>query len=159
MIRNIHRRILPCAKEEAAYLIDGLAGPEEALWPVGDWPRMRLSAGLSPGSHGGHGPIGYFVENYRPGLEVQFRFTAPRGFKGYHRLRLTDHSQGCLLEHDLQMRATWLAWLHWQLVLRPLHDALLEDALDRAGGYFGQPPLNRYSFYVRFLRWLMKATR
>lgn len=155
MIRNTHQRILPCKKEQAAYLIDALASPEEAFWPRG-WPRVRMSAGLRPGSYGGHGPIGYFVEEYHPGREVQFRFTAPSGFNGYHRLELRDHAEGCLLEHDLQVKTSWLAWLKWHLVLRPLHDALLEDALDKAGSHFGQHPQNRYSLYVRLLRWLMR---
>ncbi|MBS2035908.1 SRPBCC family protein [bacterium] len=156
MIRNSHERILPCSTEQAAYLLDNLASPREALWPVGRWPRMRLSAGLNPGSYGGHGPIGYFVESYNPGREVQFRFTAPTGFSGYHRLELLEHPEGCILKHDMQVHTNGLAWLKWQLVLRPLHDALLEDALDRGGAHFGLAPRNRYSPYVRLLRWLLR---
>lgn len=44
--------------------------------------------------------------------------------------------------------------LAWPLAFRPLHDAVLEDALDRAGlattGRVARPA--RWSPYVRFLR-------
>ncbi len=156
MVRNTHQRVLPCSQEQAAYMIDSLAGPQDAVWPARQWPRLRLHAGLSPGSQGGHGPIRYFVEEYQPGRSVKFRFTAPRGFYGFHALQLKDHDQGCLLEHDLQMAASLWGWLQWHLIYRPLHDALLEDALDKAAGHFGQPPRNRYSLYVRLLRALLR---
>ena len=155
MIHNVHRRILPCSQQQAAYLIDSLAGPHEAVWPNQCWPRLKLDAGLTPGSQGGHGPIRYFVEDYRPGQEVRFRFTRPSGFHGTHSLYLKDHQQGCLLEHDLRMSTSPWGWLQWQLLYRPLHDALLEDALDRAGAHFGQPARNRHSLWVRLLRFLL----
>lgn len=156
MIRNTHQRLLPCTPEEAAHLIDNLSGPEEALWPVAGWPRMRLSDGLNPGSYGGHGPIGYFVEAYRPGRTVHFRFTDPCGFKGYHRLEVREHEHGCMLEHDLQVSTSWMAWLKWHLIFRPLHDALLEDALDRAATRFGGLATSQHTLYVRLLRWFLR---
>ena len=157
MVRNTHQRILPCSQNQAAYLIDSLASPHEALWPP-RWPRLKLHAGLTPGSRGGHGPIRYFVEDYRPGESVKFRFTAPRGFYGYHALQLKEHAQGCLLEHDLQMTTSLWGWVQWHFIYGPLHDALLEDALDQAAGHFGQPPRGRHSLWVRFLRFCLRPT-
>ncbi len=155
MIRNVHQRVLPCSQEQAAYLIDSLAGPHEAVWPSDRWPRLKLDGGLTPGSQGGHGPIRYFVEEYQPGYSVQFRFTRPSGFHGTHALELKAHQHGCLLEHNLSMTTTFWGWFQWHLVYGPLHDALLEDALDRAAGHFGQPPRNRHSPWVRLLRFLL----
>lgn len=156
MVHNIHQRVLPCSPNQAAYLIDSLAGPQDAVWPARLWPRLRLDAGLTTGSQGGHGPVRYFVEDYQPGQSVKFRFTAPSGFFGYHALHLTDHGQGCLLKHDLHMTTNLWGWVQWHLIYRPLHDALLEDALDQAAGQFGQAPRNRHSLYVRLLRALLR---
>ena len=156
MIRNVHQRVLPCSQDEAAYLIDSLAGPHEAVWPNDRWPRLKLDAGLTPGSQGGHGPIRYFVEGYQPGQGIQFRFTRPSGFHGTHALHLKAHRRGCLLEHDLRMTTSFWGWFQWHLVYGPLHDALLEDALDRAAGHFGLPARNHYSVWVRLLRFLLR---
>jgi hypothetical protein len=152
MIHNVHQRILACSQDQAAHLIDSLAGPQEALWPNERWPRLKLDAGLTAGSQGGHGPIRYFVEDYQAGNSVRFRFTRPSGFRGTHAVYLKDHPHGCLLEHDLRMATTLWGWIQWQFIFRPLHDALIEDALDRAAGQF---PRDQYSPWVRLLRFLL----
>jgi len=157
MIRNLHRRTLPCAKEQATFLLEQLASKQDSLWPSQQWPRLRLDAGLNPGSKGGHGPIRYFVEEHQPGTWIKFRFTGPSGFHGFHALHLRAHDEGSILEHDLQMNASWLGWLKWHLIFRPLHDALIEDALDNAARQFGQDRKSKpYSLYVRLLRALVR---
>jgi hypothetical protein len=47
------------------------------------------------------------------------------------------------------MDATLSAALRWYTFVEPLHDALLEDAFDRAEG----TKRNRWSRWVRVLRW------
>lgn len=156
-IRNAHERTLPAPAERVGALLDGLASPEDALWPRHDWPPMRFDRPLQVGAVGGHGPIRYTVEEYEPGRQVRFRFTAPRGFHGTHGLEVEpvdpDHTR---LRHVLEMRPTGAARVSWPLVYRPLHDALLEDALDRAERAVGgaAPPRPR-SHWVRLLRWAL----
>ncbi|HVS03795.1 MAG TPA: SRPBCC family protein [Thermoanaerobaculia bacterium] len=153
-VTNVHARRLPAAAAAVGPLLDSLATDEDRFWPHDRWPAMRLAGGLAPGAAGGHGPIRYLVEEYAPGARVRFRFTAPRGFHGHHRLEVEALGpQETLLRHVLEMEADGRARLSWPLVFRPLHDALLEDALDRAERALGgDPPQRRWSPWVRLLR-------
>jgi hypothetical protein len=61
-----------------------------------------------------------------------------------------------VLEHRIEMTARWPAMASWPLVFRPLHDALIEDALSMAQESLGQDPRSvPWSRRVRFLRWLL----
>ncbi|MFI5524600.1 SRPBCC family protein [Streptomyces platensis] len=157
-VYNVHERELPVSGGEAGLLIDGLSGGADPLWPRHDWPPMLLDGPLAPGAAGGHGPVHYTVADYVPGRWVRFRFTAPRGFHGFH--EYTVHPLGpdrALLRHTLAMQARGGARLSWPLAFRPLHDAVLEDSLDRAEractGTVARPA--RWSRYVRLLRRLI----
>jgi L-amino acid N-acyltransferase YncA len=125
------------------------------------WPALRLDGRLATGATGGHGPIRYTVESYVPGRLVRFRFTRPSGFNGTHSFIVEPAPGGAaLLRHDLEMRATGMAWLTWPVVFRPLHNALIEDALDRAsaavGGHSSAP---RWSPWVHALRAMLRHSR
>lgn len=130
---NVHERTLPAPAGRMAVLIDGLASTEDRLWPRDRWPAMKLDRPLGVGAVGGHGPIRYTVEGYEPGQRVRFRFDAPEGFAGGHRFELEaiggDRSR---LRHVIEMQVGGRAALAWALAIRPLHDALMEDAMDRA---------------------------
>ncbi|MEW6279588.1 MAG: SRPBCC family protein [Candidatus Eremiobacterota bacterium] len=145
---NLHERSLPAG---AGALIDSLAGPDDRLWPHDRWPPIRFDRPLQVGARGGHGPVRYDVVAYHPGRLVRCRFTAPVGFDGYHELSLLP--DGCL-RHLIVARMTGPALLSWPLVFQPLHDALVEDALDRAElhctGAIARPAA--WSSRVRFLR-------
>lgn len=154
---NVHQRLLYASPARVGQLLDTLATPDDALWPRQHWPRMRLDAPLGVGAAGGHGPIGYRVEAYEPGRRVLFRFTAPRGLQGWHALTVLDAtSQHCVLEHRIEMTTRGLATLAWPLVIQPLHDALVEDALANAAQALGlKRPAVPWSPWVRLLRRLL----
>lgn len=100
---------------------------------------------------------GFLTAESCRGRRVRFRFTAPRGFHGTHGLDVEpvgpSHTR---LRHVLEMRTTGRARVSWPLVYRPLHDALLEDALDRAERAVGGAPNPRpWSRWVRLLRWVL----
>ncbi|MFC5905851.1 SRPBCC family protein [Streptacidiphilus monticola] len=154
-VLNIHERRIPATPEQVGALLDALAGEGDPLWPYPEWPRMRLDAGLCVGSRGGHGPIGYTVASYVPGQWVRFGFVAPRGFDGFHEFTvLPEGSGGTVLRHVLAMRLHGFARLSWPLAFRWLHDALLEECLDRAA--LALEPANgrrtKRTPYVRLLR-------
>ncbi len=157
---NVHERELPLTRTRAGALIDTLASPADRLWPHRSWPRMVLDRPLAVGAAGGHGPIGYVVEAHEPGRRVVFRFTRPRGFDGTHRFDALDApaapdpgERRSILRHTLEMEARGPARLTWPLVFRPLHDALIEDALATAEAALGLPPHVRgWSPWVRALR-------
>ncbi len=155
MIQNVHERRLPASPEAGGRLIDALASPRDELWPAEQWPAMRLDRPLSVGARGGHGPIRYHVEDYVPGQLVRFRFEAPAGFDGYHEyLILRIAEADTVLRHSLLMQTTGPARLSWPLLYQPLHDALIEDSLDKANRSLRVevPEPHRWSWRVRCLR-------
>jgi len=151
---NIHTRIITQPAEKIAELLDTLATREDKIWPQEHWPPMRFNGGLRLGARGGHGPIRYTVEELKPGKLVKFRFFAPKGFNGYHLLEVNPvDDQKTELRHVLKMTTGGFAMLSWPIVYRWLHDALVEDALDKAENHFIETPKKpNWNFWVRFLR-------
>lgn len=132
-VENVHERLIRAPLPAVGALLDGLSSPSDALWPRDRWPPMRFDRPLGVGARGGHGPVRYTVEAYEPGRRVLFRFDAPRGFEGTHGFDVEEAAPGGVrLRHTLSMRARGAARLSWPLLFRPLHDALVEDAFDRA---------------------------
>lgn len=156
---NVHERVLAADPGRVGALIDALASPNDRLWPRHSWSAMTFDRPLGVGAVGGHGPIRYTVEAYRPGRRARFRFTAPRGFHGTHGfdVELLDGTR-TRLRHVLMMNVTGRAVMTWPLVFRPLHDALIEDALDQAERSLGlTPELRRWSPLVKALRWMVSG--
>jgi hypothetical protein len=128
MIRNVHQRNLRANVNNAAALLDRLSSESDQLWPKDRWPAMKLSSGLVEGSRGGHGFVRYSVASVDP-HRVVFRFD----LRGTHSFELEELSSGgCVLRHVLEGNS--LGWMRigWPLVVRPLHNALVEDGLDNA---------------------------
>jgi hypothetical protein len=157
-VLNIHERLLNISADKADKLIDNLASPNDLLWPVDRWVAMQFDRPLGVGAVGGHGPIRYDVELYSPGCRIQFRFTGPKDFVGCHRFEIEPTRDGrTILRHTIDMRIVGKTWLLWVAIIRPLHNALLEDALDRAEIFAGRRlPERAWSGWVRFARWLVR---
>jgi hypothetical protein len=160
-VHNVHERRLTAPVSEVGALLDGLATPSDRLWPHESWPPMVLDGGLREGSHGGHGPVRYSVERYEPGRTVAFRFDPTgltAGFDGHHTFEAVPDGDATVLRHTIDATAGLAAWTRWALLVRPLHDALLEDALDKAeraiNGSVVRPA--RWSPWVRALRAVMR---
>ncbi len=159
-VLNTHSRTIRAPVEESGILLGALGSASDRLWPVHAWPPMRLDRPLQVGATGGHGPIRYTVESYEPGRAVTFRFTSPRGFHGTHCFTVTGTKSGSVLSHTISMSALGVGVASWLLVFRPLHDALLEDALtnaERALTGKGNPVL--WSPYVRCLRAILRRRK
>ena len=120
---------------------------------------MKFDRPLCIGAKGGHGPIGYFVEEYNPGQFIKFRFTKPKGFNGFHKFDVVKGLQeAVLLRHTIEMNLHGPALLTWPLIIRPLHDALLEDALAKAQSTLGMvPQMTAWSPWVKLIRWMMSG--
>jgi len=155
-VLNIRERELPVAIQQAGVLIDSLSSRDDVLWPTHSWPRMAFDRPLRVGASGGHGPIRYVVAAYTPGRSIQFRFTGPRGFIGYHGYVVTSTgTHSCELRHRLEMQTHGPARISWPLVFKPLHDALIEDSLASAQVALGLAPnIQPWSVWVRMLRWV-----
>jgi hypothetical protein len=153
-VRNVHERMIDSPIDPVGSLIDGLGGSGDRLWPHDRWPALRLDRPLSVGARGGHGPIRYEVTDYERARRVRFAFTSPAGFHGCHEFTVTAAGSRTLLRHEIAMTLGGRAKVSWPLIFRPLHDALLEDALDRAEQQFAGPPVrpHNWSAYVRLVR-------
>jgi hypothetical protein len=160
-VLNVHERELPTCSASAGALIDALSSRSDALWPKRSWPPMKLDAHLGVGAAGGHGPIRYFVEEYKPGQSIWFRFTGPKGFKGHHGFEVAQlGAQSCVLRHTLEMTTHGTAIVSWPLVFRPMHDALIEDGFAQAQASLGFDPFVRqWSFWVKILRSMISRGR
>jgi hypothetical protein len=156
---NIHEREFKADYEQVSALIDSLSSEDDLLWPNHCWPRMKFDRPLCVGAKGGHGPIGYFVEEYNPGQFIKFRFTKPKGFNGFHKFDVVKGLQeAVLLRHTIEMNLHGPALLTWPLIIRPLHDALLEDALAKAQSTLGMvPQMRAWSPWVKLIRWVMSG--
>ncbi len=156
---NAHERVLPAAPEVVGGLLDRLGSADDAIWPSDRWPALELDKPLSLGASGGHGPIRYHVVEYDPGRFVRFRFSAPAGFLGHHEFIVERAGESsALLRHVVVLAPQGDARYTWPLIWRPLHDALMEDALDRAeAAVTGRaPPARPWTWWVRVLRRLMR---
>lgn len=155
MVRNIHSRDFKTDYSTIGGMLDTLSSKKDMIWPVHAWPPLRLDRELSVGAKGGHGRIRYFVEDYEPGRYVRFRFTSPKGFDGTHSFVVNQmDKETATLRHEINMKLRGFAIMSWLLSIRWLHDALLEDALDRVEAYINGTPLRQRSWspWVRFLR-------
>jgi hypothetical protein len=160
-VRNVHRRAIG-SPEQLGALLAALASDADRLWPGDRWPRLRLDGPLAVGARGGHGPVRYRVESYDPSRRIRFRFERPRGFDGVHEFSVViGGEEPAQIVHVIEARMWGVARISWPLVFRPLHDALIEDALDNAErqvtGRVRQPA--RWSAYVRLLRCGLAAGR
>lgn len=154
-----HERTLPAPPERIGRLVDALGSPDDALWPADRWPALQLDKPLQVGARGGHGPMRYHVVAHEPGTLVRFRFTGPPGFVGEHEFLVERAGRGASrLRHALTLRPIGNARLTWPLFYAPLHDALIEDLMDRAEAVVkGEPYVPReWSRRVRFLRRIAK---
>jgi hypothetical protein len=166
LIRSVHERRLPAAAAEVGALLETLASDDDRLWPRDRWPAMRFDRPLDArapadplrvGAYGGHGPIRYQVSAHEPGRRVVFAFSG--GLDGEHRFEVEPAgAHAAVLRHVLQAHPSGWIRLAWPLALHQLHDALIEDALDRAELAFGgRPPARSWPLWVRLLRRLLGA--
>ena len=134
-VLNVHERRLPISPETAGHILDSLSSPKDLLWPNELWPPMVLDRGLVPGSVGGHAMVLYEVSEFVAGKRVEFQFRPMqrlRTFRGRHYFELLPRGGGTLLRHTIDVDTDFATWVQWKLVVEHLHDALLEDAFDKA---------------------------
>ncbi|CRK58410.1 hypothetical protein [Alloactinosynnema sp. L-07] len=162
MIHNVHQRELPVAPAVVGRLLDEIQGADSPIWPVDAWPALRFDRPTAVGAVGGHGIVRYSCTAYRPGRMIEATFAPGFLIEGTHTLDVLDGPtpDSCVLRHVIAARPRGMGHLAWPLAIRWLHDALLEDLLDRAATSVGHPPARRarWSPWVRFLHRRMRST-
>jgi hypothetical protein len=122
------------------------------------WPPMIFKKGLSEGAIGGHGPIKYSILKYIPGDTIEFKFIKPDGFNGIHKFNITELvSEKTEIKHTIEMSLSRKSILTWYFAIKWLHDALLEDCLDKVENHFLKEPKSaKWNFWVCILRKILK---
>jgi hypothetical protein len=120
---------------------------------------MVLNRGLTLNSCGGHSSIRYKVAEYLPGRRVEFEFEPMphlQCFRGRHFFEVLPRGEQVIMRHTIDVEIDFATWVYWKLFIERIHDAVIEDAFDKAERSAGmsQPHRSRWSLYVRFLRWL-----
>ena len=159
-VYNVHERRLDAEPEVVGALIDNLAGPDEKLWPKGQWPAMEMEPDLRPGACGGHGPVRYRMAEYVPKRRAAFQFEdhgLTAGLDGWHFFEVAPRRKGVVLRHVIDVDCGFKDWLRWWFAIRPMHNALLEDALDLAQQEVDGPVAKpaKWGIWVRCLRWIV----
>jgi hypothetical protein len=155
VIRTVHERLLPVPIERVGPLLDRLGGPDDVLWPSPAWAPMTLDRPPAPGAAGGHEGLRYRVTDHRPRRSVTFTMEPGQGLHGTHTFSVRPAGdRATVLRHEAVGRVTGAMRLLWPLAVRPAHDALLADLLDRAEAVLDVGPARpaRWSPWVRLLR-------
>ncbi len=157
-VTNIHKRIIQQPKEKLSQILDSLSSKEDQLWPNDKWPPMIFKNGLSEGAVGGHGPIKYSIQKYLSGNTIEFKFIKPDGFEGIHKFDITEiNSNQTEIKHTIEMSLYGKGTITWYFAIKWLHDALLEDCLDKVENHFLQESIRtKWNFWVFILRKLLK---
>ena len=152
-VLNIHRRSISHSFENVSEVFNSLATKNDKLWPK-QWPPMVFKDGKVVGSYGGHGPIKYNIRKYIPGSLIEFNFIKPHGFDGIHRLEIIKvDNQNTEIKHCIDMQTRGTGTFIWIFVVKPLHNALIEDALDKLESHFtNKVKKTPWNLWVHFLR-------
>jgi nitrogen regulatory protein PII-like uncharacterized protein len=154
---NIHTRQLAISRSAVWDKIKKLSSRQDPVWPYETWPRMILQPGLIAGAKGGHGSIRYTIEEIKVEEEIKFRFISPKGFNGFHIFKLEGNEISCKLTHEIRMDTSFIGSIIWTLIIKHLHDALIEDAFTKIEISFNLPHSRvKWNSWVKILRYLLK---
>ena len=135
-IANVHQRVVAAEPAEIAPLLASLGQADDVLYPPG-WKPMRFDKPVGVGASGTHGTI----TAYEPGRLIEIAFPRGIGITGSHMFTVTPLGAGrSRVQHEVVADATVIAWLGWHAMVRPAHDAVLEELLDRLQAAVGAPP-------------------
>ena len=154
-IANIHERKISAPVNDIGALLDTVSSSYDKMWPHEIWPTIKFDRPLETGAIGGHGPVRYTVASYSPGKSIKFTFT--KHFNGYHEITLEKIDETVsLIRHTIKAKTTGLKTITWLLVIRPLHNALIEDLFDKVEMQSsGNPRPKSWGVWVRLLRGLV----
>jgi len=160
-IINIHEREYEQSSSVISEILETLSSKDDRLWPNEIWPPMVLNNNLTINSSGGHGPIGYYISNYDHGNSIEFTFTNPKEYIGTHKFEIIKISnKTTLLRHTINMTLNIKGLVTWYFAIKWLHDALLEDCLDKVHNQLtGKKVKSSHNFWVKYLRNMLKKNK
>lgn len=158
---NIHKRTIHQPKEEISKIFNSLSSNNDQLWPKEKWPPMIFRKGLTEGAIGGHRPIKYSINKYIPGIFIEFKFMKPDGFIGIHKFEITEiEKDKTELKHTIDMVVSGKGILTWYIAIKWLHNALLEDCMDKAeNNFLTEKKKTEWNLWVLFLRRIFRKKK
>ncbi len=158
-VTNIHKRTFNQPKESISDILDSLSSNNDQLWPYEKWPPIVFKKGLCDGAIGGHGPIKYLIKQYVPGNLIEFKFRKPNGFNGIHKFEISEIEKNKTeLKHTIDMTISGKGILTWYIAIKWIHDALLEDCLDKVENSINTKKIKTdWSRWVVYLRKKLSA--
>ena len=158
---NIHKRIIHQPREKISEILSSLSTKNDQLWPNEKWPPMIFKKGLVENAIGGHRPIKYSVKKHVPGSLVEFNFLKPDGFVGIHRFEVKELEKDMTeLRHTIDMTLSGKGIFTWYIAIKWLHDALLEDCLDKVeNNFLTEKKKTDWNLWVLFLRRMFRKKK
>lgn len=158
---NIHKRSINASKTKIWELFETLSSDNDRVIATGKWSRMIMDNGLNVGSKGGHGPIGYTIQEFKPAELIKFKFTKPSGFNGFHKFEVTETESGKTeLRHTIEMDTSLKSYILWAVAIRWLHDAFIEDAFDKVENHFTKTEkITQWNVWVKLLRRILRPKK
>jgi hypothetical protein len=136
-ITNVHERTMAVTADQLGELLNTLSSDNDLFWPHENWSAIRFDRPLQVGATGGHGTGLYTITSFTPGRHIRFDFVGGRR-NGFHEFEIRPLVGGSsLLRHSLDAQLPLRSLYLWYATIRPLHDALLEDLLDKVEGQVG----------------------
>ncbi len=138
MVYNVHERVVPATPDQVWALLSKTGTDQDRIGLMPSW--FALPEGLAPGAPVRHGPMSYRVGAVEPGREIWFDTAGY--FTGGHGFTITPSGGHTLVRHEIKGRTVGaMRWL-WPLTVRPKHDAVVEDLLDKlCRALAGETPL------------------
>jgi len=157
-IINIHQREYNHPLSDLSKIFETLATDNDLIWPKEKWNPMILDNGLCVNSSGGHGIIRYYISRYEDRKLIEFRFVEPKEFVGIHCFELIPIADDrTIIKHTINAQLNVKGLILWYLVVKWLHDALLEDCLDKIENNLEQSNAKtNYNPWVKILRKIFK---
>ena len=159
-VRNVHERVVTATLAQAREIVNTYGSVKDRMYPFERWPKMQLEGPDGPpavGRFGTRGAARFVITTFdtEPYIHYAWRFLQPAGFDGMHDGTVEDLGDGRLrFRSVIEMHTRGLkATLLWLFVMRPLHDAVVEDSFDKVEREMGRSlPDRPLSFWVRTLR-------
>ena len=118
---------------------------------------MWLDGPPAVGTAGGHGALRYRVTDYEPGRRIVFTLDPGQGLSGWHGFEVVPRGPGPRRAAPRRRRSGPCGGMRllWPCVVRPVHDGIVEQILDRAEIALGTGPERptRLSVIARLARW------
>ena len=158
---NIHKRIIQQPKDSISKILNSLSTDNDQLWPKEKWPPMIFKKGLIEGAIGGHRPIKYSISKYKLGSLIKFNFLKPEGFAGIHKFEITEIEEDTTeLKHTIDMTVSGKGIFIWYFAIKWLHNALLEDCMDKAeNNFLTEKKKTKWNLWVLLLRKILRKKK